>query len=88
MQVSRRDFICSVAGASAVALGVDVQPLIAQARTLKSSKTTETRSNLARHLRLAVRADSFSNGSRRASKRRIGPGFRVIDSGPMKHVYS
>src|SRR5260370_11799914 len=46
MQVSRRDFICSMAGAAgAVALGVDVQPLVAQARTLKTSKTTETRSN-------------------------------------------
>jgi hypothetical protein len=29
MQVSRRDFICSMAGAGAVALGVDVQPLVA-----------------------------------------------------------
>lgn len=45
MQVSRRNFICSVAGVGAVALGVDVQPLIAQARTLKTSETTETRSN-------------------------------------------
>src|SRR5258708_16149567 len=45
MQVSRRDFICSMAGAGAVALGLDVQPLVAQARTLKTSKTIETRSN-------------------------------------------
>jgi formate dehydrogenase major subunit len=45
MQVSRRDFICSMAGAGAVALGLDVQPLVAQARSLKTSKTTETRSN-------------------------------------------
>ncbi len=45
MQVSRRDFICSVAGAGAVALGLDVQPLVAQARTLKTAKTIETRSN-------------------------------------------
>lgn len=45
MEVSRRDFICSMAGASAIALGVDVQPLVAQARTLKTAKTTETRSN-------------------------------------------
>src|SRR5258705_12689854 len=45
MQVSRRDFICTMAGAGAVALGLDVQPLVAQARTLKTSKTIETRSN-------------------------------------------
>ena len=45
MQVSRRDFICSMAGAAAVGLGVDVQPLVAQARALKTSKTTQTRSN-------------------------------------------
>ena len=45
MQVSRRDFICSMAGAAAVGLGLDVQPLVAQARTLKTSKTTQTRSN-------------------------------------------
>lgn len=46
MQVTRRDFICStMAGAGAVALGLDVQPLVAQARTLKTSKTIETRSN-------------------------------------------
>lgn len=44
-QVSRRNSICSAAGVGAVALGVDVQPLIAQARTLKTSKTTGTRSN-------------------------------------------
>ena len=43
MQISRRNFIHSVAGA--VALGLDVQPVVAQARTLKTSKTIETRSN-------------------------------------------
>ena len=43
MQVSRRDFICStMAGAGAVALGLDVQPLVTRARTLKTSKTIET----------------------------------------------
>lgn len=45
MQVSRRNFIYSVAGAGAVPLGLDAQPLVAQARTLKISKTIETRSN-------------------------------------------
>lgn len=45
MQVSRRDFVYSMAGASAVAMGLDVTPLVAQARALKTSKTTETRSN-------------------------------------------
>ena len=29
-----------------------------------------------------------SNGSRKASRRRIGPGYRVIDSERMKHAYS
>lgn len=28
------------------------------------------------------------NGSRKASRRRIGPGCRVIGFGPMKHAYS
>ena len=45
MHVSRRNFICSVAGAGAVALGLDIQRVVAQARTLKTSKTIETRSN-------------------------------------------
>ena len=45
MQVSRRDFMCSMAGAGAVVFGVEAQPPGAQARTLKTSKTTQTRSN-------------------------------------------
>ena len=45
MQVFRRNFIHAVAGSGAVALGLDVQPVVAQARTLKTSKTIETRSN-------------------------------------------
>ncbi len=45
MQISRRNFIRSMAGAGVVALGLDIRPVVAQARTLKTSKTIETRSN-------------------------------------------
>jgi formate dehydrogenase major subunit len=46
MEASRRDFIRLMAGGSgALALGLDIRPLVAQASTLKTSKTTETRSN-------------------------------------------
>jgi formate dehydrogenase major subunit len=46
MRATRRDFIRLVAGGSgAAALGLDISPLVAQAHTLKTSKTTETRSS-------------------------------------------
>jgi len=46
MRATRRDFIRLVAGGSgAAALGLDIGPLVAQARSLKTSKTTETRSS-------------------------------------------
>jgi formate dehydrogenase major subunit len=45
MNPNRRQFLQTTAGAAAIALGFDIVPLRAQARALKTAKTTETRSN-------------------------------------------
>jgi formate dehydrogenase major subunit len=43
--MNRRNFIQTSVGAGAIALGFNIEPLRAQARALKTAKTTETRSN-------------------------------------------
>jgi formate dehydrogenase major subunit len=45
MQTSRRGFIGLMAGGGAIALGLDIAPVVAQAQVLKTSQTKETRSN-------------------------------------------